>query len=170
MNRVFSLDVRKVAAIENANKGPTGETILFTLVHPIRALSTRMIRLIAILLATLTLDAQRAYSAPPPVGSEAAEIMQPYAEWIHDLHNGPTWCCDVSDARPVEVRRHDGHWQVRFITPAELPTPAPVGWQDVPDAAVVRDSDGRPVASPVGLSIAWWMDGRVRCFTIPGGV
>ena len=111
-----------------------------------------------------------AWDNPPPPGSEAAEIMAPFAEWIHDLHNGSVWCCDVSDARPVEVRRHDGHWQVRFITPAELPAPAPVGWQDVPDAAVVRDGDGRPVVSPVGLSVAWWMDGAVRCFTLPGGV
>ena len=129
-----------------------------------------MIRTLAIIATLATFNPQRAYSAPPAVGSEAWEIMQPYGAWIHDLHNGAVWCCDVSDARPVEVRRHDGRWQVRFITPAALPAPVPVGWQDVPDAAVVRDSDGRPVASPVGLSIAWWLDGVVRCFTIPGGV
>ena len=89
--------------------------------------------------------------------------MAPYVEWIAAQHDAiGRICCDWSDARPVQVRQRAGRWEVLFLHPDELPLPHPVGWQVVPDRSVLQG-----VVSPVGLSVAWWWDGEVRCFALP---
>ncbi len=114
-------------------------------------------------LALSALMAGPALAAPPPVGSEDWNIMSPFADWIQSIHadNG-TWCCDVSDGRPVEARMHNGRWQVHFHPGSEFAGEPPGdGWHDVPPAAVIR------LPNPVGVPIAWWLGGVVRCF-VPG--
>lgn len=120
------------------------------------------------LVGLLTFGLATAMAHPPFQGSEDYEIMTPYSDWIQSVDNSKGWrCCDISDARLVDVRQKDNHWEVKFRYPEDLPAPAPQGWQIVPDDAIVRDSDGKPVSSPAGLTIAWWYAGAVRCFTIP---
>lgn len=101
-----------------------------------------------------------AHAAPPPVGSEDWEVMAPHGAWFKDLKlpSGAS-CCDVADGRPVEARSVGDRWQIRF-RPGQLDG-APAAWVDVPEDAVLR------VANPVGMPIAFWLGGVVRCF-VPG--
>lgn len=127
-----------------------------------------MTRFAAAVILAASVASPAAWSAPPPVGSEDWEIMAPYAAWIETQRDQiGRICCDWSDARPVQVRQRLGKWEVQFVRPRDLPPPYPDGWQVVPDHAVLRDRNGRAVVSPVGLSIAWWYAGEVRCFTVP---
>lgn len=120
------------------------------------------------LVGLLTVGLATAMAHPPFVGSEDWEMLSPYSDWIQEQDNAKGWrCCDIADARIVDVRQNAGHWEVKFRYPEDLPAPAPQGWQVVPDDAIVRDGNGKPVPSPVGLTLAWWYGGSVRCFTIP---
>ncbi len=105
---------------------------------------------------------------PPNPGSEDAELMAPLHAWINAARTaGGLLCCSEADARPVEVRMAVDHWEVRFLHPAELPWPAPDGWQLVPPEAILRDGAGRPIPAPEGIAVAWWYGGSVRCFAEP---
>ena len=110
-------------------------------------------------------------AAPPPAGSEDAEMMAPMHDWINSARNPQGWlCCSEADARPVDVRTRGDHYEVRFMHPDELPDPKPVGWQTVPADAIMRDEHGRAIPAPEGVPVAWWYNGVVRCFAVPGGV
>lgn len=100
-----------------------------------------------------------ALAAPPPVGSEDWQVLAPHAAWITGLRRGGVSCCDLADGRPVEARSRGEGWQVRF-RPGQLEG-APVDWVDVPAEAVIRGEN------PVGLPVAFWYGGQVRCF-VPG--
>ena len=115
-----------------------------------------MTRIIAAAVA-FTLIGLRAYSAPPAAGTEDWLVMHEYREWIEGQHSASgNWCCTIADGRPVQARIVGTHWQV-FVTEAKFPN-SPEGWADVPDALVIRG------ANPVGVPIAWVLDGRVLCF------
>lgn len=115
----------------------------------------------ALLLAAL-LSVGTVQAAPPPKGTEDYEIMADYADWIAQLHVDGVSCCSTADGRPVQARLHGEHWQVRFRA-GQLPG-APTEWTDVRDAAVYRG------ANPVGVPIAWWFGGEIRCFAPPSGI
>lgn len=101
-------------------------------------------------------------AAPPPVGSEDWEIMAPHADWIRWLQRDGVLCCTMADGRPVEARTRGDGWQIRF-RPGQL-AGAPTEWPDVPPAVVMRG------ANPIGVAIAFWLGGVVRCFVPPGGI
>lgn len=101
-----------------------------------------------------------AYAAPPPVGSEDWEILAPHADWINGLAANGMRCCDWSDTRPVKVRTQGDRWQV-WLRAGQIAGAPAERWLDVPDAAVIR------IANPVGMPIASWWGGSVRCFVPP---
>ena len=122
-------------------------------------------------LTVFALSVVPADAAPPPAGSEDAEMMAPMHDWINSARNPQGWlCCSEADARPVDVRTRGDHYEVRFMHPDELPDPKPVGWQTVPADAIMRDEHGRAIPAPEGVPVAWWYNGVVRCFAVPGGV
>ena len=104
-----------------------------------------------------------AHGAPPAVGSEDWEILHPLVEWINGLEANGLRCCDWSDTRPVEARMTAVGWQVRFRAGQIAGAPHDV-WLDVPESALLR------LANPVGMPIASWWYGQVRCFVAPGGI
>lgn len=99
------------------------------------------------------------HAAPPPVGSEDWEIMAPYSEWIRGLQRGGVLCCTMADGRPVEARTRGDRWQVRW-RPGQLEG-APTEWTDVPPDVVMH------MPNPIGIPIAFWLNGQLRCF-VPG--
>ena len=109
---------------------------------------------LALLLATTPASA-----APPPVGSEDWEILSPYADWIRGLQRDGGRGCTSADGRPVEARtlgdRGPGRWR-----PGQL-ADAPTEWTDVPPEVVMH------TANPIGVPIAFWLGGVIRCF-VPG--
>jgi hypothetical protein len=118
-------------------------------------------------MAALTLAAvlfgSSVQAAPPEPGSEDADIMGPYADWVEHQHdaNG-AWCCTISDGRTVEARISGASWEVH-ITPDKFPG-SHDHWQAVPDEKVLR------VPNPTGFPIAWVMNDRIFCFAPPSGV
>lgn len=123
-------------------------------------------------LATATIVAMLVHSAvaaPPPEDSDDYKVMHPYADVITSQHDQlGRWCCTVADGRPVDTHiTGDGHWQVRFIHPETLSDdvvkPPPIGWVDVPDEVVIHGPN------PIGVPIAWWYRGSVRCFLPASG-
>ncbi len=98
-----------------------------------------------------------AQAAPPARGSEQWEILAPHRAWVEGVAGPQGTCCSLADGRAVEARRQGDRWQVLF--PAEAGFPQ--GWQDVPEAAVLGGEN------PVGMPVAWWFQGQVRCF-VPG--
>ena len=109
---------------------------------------------LALLLATTPASA-----APPAVGSEDWEILSPYADWIRGLQRDGVLCCTIADGRPVEARTRGDRWQVRW-RPGQL-ADAPTEWTDVPPEVVMH------TANPIGVPIAFWLGGVIRCF-VPG--
>lgn len=101
--------------------------------------------------------ARPARAAAPPVGSEQWEILHPHRAWVESVAGPQGVCCSLADGRAVEARRVGDRWQVLF--PAEPGFPA--GWQDVPAGVVLGGEN------PVGMPVAWWHGGAVRCF-VPG--
>lgn len=106
---------------------------------------------------------QPAYAAPPAVGSEDWEIMRDHGEWVRNLKNNGVLCCSLSDTRPVQVRTFGGRWQV-WIRKDQIAGAPFEQWLDVPDEAIIRGPN------PVGMAIASWWGGKVRCFVPPGGI
>lgn len=104
-----------------------------------------------------------ANAAPPAPGTEDYDILKPHGEWIRTLRANGMLCCDWSDTRPVKVRTVGDRWQI-WLRPDQI-IGAPVEqWLDVPDDAIIRGDN------PVGMAIASWWGGRVRCFVPPGGI
>lgn len=112
--------------------------------------------LLALLISTA------AHAAPPPVGSEDWEVMAPWSDWIRGLQHEGVICCTMADGRPVEARTRGDRWQVRW-RPGQL-TGAPTEWTDVPPDVVMR------MANPIGVPIAFWLGGVIRCFVPAGGI
>ena len=107
-----------------------------------------------------------AHAKAPPITSEDWEVLHEYRHWIESAGSENGRCCDIADGRMVQVRVKDGRYQVQFLHPETLDVPRPSGWYDVPDKAIIRDSDGHPAPNPVGVPIAWWFQGYVRCFAM----
>jgi hypothetical protein len=115
------------------------------------------------LVVALLLLTSPALGAPPPPGSEDAQVMGPYKDWITSQHDGAgRWCCDIGDGRPVEARTQGNHWQAH-ITPDHFPGETD-RWQDIPDERIVKSGN------PTGVAILWMYQGRVQCFAVPSGV
>ena len=111
----------------------------------------------------MMLVAGRAWSAPPPVGSDDWNIMAPFREWVTTQHDTlGRWCCDIGDGRPVEARIADNHWEVH-VTPQHWPGETD-RWIAVPDEKVTHN------ANPTGAPILWLYRSRVQCFAPPDGV
>lgn len=130
----------------------------------------------ALLAALLALaSCEPAYAAPPPAGSPDANALAPYSAWIEQQetpHGGR--CCSDADGREVDARiSADGHYEVRFVHPEDIPEggPEPGRWYPVPDANVLH------AANPSGAPIAWWYpslstmqhDSPIRCFAPADG-
>lgn len=147
-----------VSDVLNARRDP-GDKIL-------AALGFRKIvgyrKVAAALLLTLALSLP-AHAAPPAPGSEDYEILLPHRAWINGLAANGMRCCDWSDTRPVKVRTVGERWQVWFRRGQIAGAPSEQ-WLDVPASAVIRGDN------PVGMAIASWWGGQVRCFVAPGGI
>jgi hypothetical protein len=115
---------------------------------------------LALCLALAACKPLPAYAAPPAPGSEDWEILHPHADWINGLEAGGMRCCDWSDTRPVKVRTVGDRWQV-WLRRGQIAGAPAEQWLDVPDAAVLR------IPNPVGMAIASWWGGQVRCFVPP---
>lgn len=116
---------------------------------------------LATAIALLTL-LEPCWAAPPPPGSEDAEILGAFAQWIRVQHGvDGRWCCDISDGRPLhddEIRRNGDAIEV-FVSRAHWFTaPEPGVWMTVPVSARIH------TPNPVGIPIVWFYDGRVWCF------
>lgn len=102
-------------------------------------------------------------AAPPPPDSEDYELLHPFAEWIGKVRNAKQQlCCNIGDGTVVDVREVLGVKQIHFRAFDRFPD-APRGWVDVPDDAIVVESNQS------GMPIAWWYQGRVRCFLDTSG-
>ena len=102
-------------------------------------------------------------AAPPPVGSDDWNVMEPYAQWVRAQHDQRGyWCCDISDGRPVDARINGDHWEVH-VTPAHFPG-EPDHWLPVPQSKLIR------AGNPTGTPIVWLLHGVVQCFAPPDGV
>lgn len=119
-------------------------------------------RAVLLALALLSCKPLPAYAAPPAPGSEDWEVMSPFADWIRGLQRDGVLCCTMADGRPVQARTKGEHWQVRW-RPGQLEG-APTDWIDVPPSVVLR------VPNPIGMPIAFWLGGALRCFVPPGGI
>lgn len=114
-------------------------------------------------LFALAVAGSYAFGAPPPKGSEDWEILSPHAEWIRSVATlDGSICCTIADGRPVDARSRGATWQVKW-RPGQLEG-APTDWIDVPEDVVIR------VPNPTGFPIAFWLQGKLRCFVPPGGV
>jgi hypothetical protein len=142
-----------------ARHAPDAELALALILEMARERLAAMGQVVLVLCAL----AASAQAAPPVVGSEDWEILHPHAAWINGLEAGGMRCCDWSDTRPVEARAGGAGWQVRFRAGQIAGAPHGV-WMDVPEAAVLR------LANPVGMPIASFWGGQVRCFVPPGGI
>lgn len=111
----------------------------------------------------LAVVASTAVAAPPPVGSEDWEILEPHAEWIKGLTAAGMRCCDWSDTRPVRVRTVGDGWQV-WLRKGQIEGAPAEQWLDVPPEAIIHGEN------PVGMAIASWWGGKVRCFVPPGAI
>ena len=122
-----------------------------------------MNRLLIALIVAAALSPPPAGAAPPPPGSEDYELLHPFADFIGRVRNTKRQlCCNIADGTVVDDREVDGRAQIRFRAFDRFPD-APRGWIDVPeDAAVVERND-------TGLPVAWWFQGRVRCYLKPSG-
>jgi hypothetical protein len=109
-----------------------------------------MKRTVALLLLT---------AAGPAPGSEQWQLLSPHRAWIQGVSGPKGRCCDLADGRAVDVRQGPAGWQVRFPTEPGFPP----GWVDVPEDAVIAE------ANPVGLPVAWYYQGVVRCFVLNSG-
>lgn len=100
-----------------------------------------------------------AFANPPPAGSEDAQVMGPYKDWIINQHQAKSGvgCCAIADGRLVEERTVGNHYEVRLLHPETLENP-PLGWVEVPVEAIL------PGANPVGSPIAWYVGHTIRCF------
>ncbi len=114
---------------------------------------------LALCLSLAACKPQPAYAAPPAEGSEDWEIMHPHADWIRQLQHGGVLCCTLADGRPVEARTRGDRWQVRW-RPGQLEG-APTDWTDVPPEVVMSGHN------PIGVPIAFWLAGVIRCFVPP---
>lgn len=103
------------------------------------------------------------HAAPPAVGSEDWEILHPHGEWIRSLRANGMMCCDWSDTRPVKVRTVGDHWQI-WLRPGQIEGAPAETWLDVPPDAVIHGPN------PVGVAIASYWGGKVRCFVPPGAI
>lgn len=103
-----------------------------------------------------------ALAAPPPVGSEDWEIMAPFSDWIRELQHEGILCCTMADGRPVQARTRGETWQVRW-RPGQLAN-APTDWVDVPEKVILR------IPNPIGMPIAFYLGGQIRCFVPPGAI
>jgi hypothetical protein len=122
-------------------------------------------------MAAAVLMIRPAGASPPAPGSEDAQIMAPYQDWItsrsDQYHNA---CCDIGDGRPVEADittvDEDGerrtHWRAH-VTPKHFPD-QPDHWVVVPDEKIVLG------ANPTGSPILWLYKGLVQCFAPPAGL
>ena len=131
-----------------------------------------MNRISAVVLGVMLLASNVVKANPPDITSPEYQELLPYSDWIQQQYNQAALrCCDIGDARPVEVRTVNNHYQVWFIHPESLTIQpgmhAPVGWQDVPDYAILKDAKGRPIHAPDGINLAWWYNNEVRCFALP---
>lgn len=114
------------------------------------------------LVALLCMFIAIAHAAGPAPGSDDWQIMQPFAEQISRLRMHGSFCCAAADGRPVDAQRggkSSTGWQVRFRRGNGIGAPAGV-WLDVPADAV--DPSSPP--NPVGVPIAWYRAGAIRCF------
>ncbi len=116
----------------------------------------------AVLAALAVLPVQ---AAPPPPGSDQAEMMAPHGDWIRRQRSSTgVNCCDWSDGRVVQPhqvrRRPDGVWEVFYARDV---------WDDGTDVwLVVPASAVLPTLSPVGLPVAWILRSRVLCLALGG--
>lgn len=106
--------------------------------------------MIRIILAGALLLSVPVLAAPPPAGSPQAEMMAPYAEWIHGLTNPTTGqgCCSLSDCRVVDYRLTADGYEA-FIDHQTFPG-APDAWLKVPEQVVVHRQN------PTGFAVACW--------------
>lgn len=114
------------------------------------------------LAAFLCVGAAVANAAPPSPGSEDAELMADFADWVKAQHAGNgRLCCDIADGRPLhddEIRRQDGKTEVFISRRHWANAPEPGQWMVVPGDAIVHASN------PLGMPIVWFFYGTVRCF------
>jgi len=130
----------------------------------------RMARRCCLVASALVL--RTAMAMPPAPGSEGAQLMEPYKEWIttqRDQYQNP--CCDIGDGRPVDadmvtivdadhVRRT--HWRAH-VTPAHFPGELD-HWVIVPDEKIIVGKN------PIGIPVLWLYHGLVQCFAPPAGL
>lgn len=112
-------------------------------------------------LAALIWSAATAH--PPEPGSEQANEMAPYSDWIRGLRSplSGTPCCDASDCRTVVYRIKDGHYEA-FIS-RENWTDAPDTWIAVPDDVVLPPQKRGPIA--IACWAKWhWPSSGFFCF------
>lgn len=111
---------------------------------------------------SLILTPLQAFAAPPPKGSEDAQLMAGFESWFTSQSSDLSgWCCDISDGRPLaesELRRQGNTLSV-FVSKHHWDSaPEPGRWYPVPTGAIIHKPN------PVGVPIAWFYAGRIWCF------
>jgi hypothetical protein len=124
---------------------------------------TRIILAAIPALLLLCAFASVARAAPPPVGSDDWNIMKGYEKWVIEQHDTlGRWCCSTEDARPVEARINDDHWEAH-VRPEQFPGEAD-RWVIIPPEKIIK------AGNPVGVALLWLYQGRPQCFSPPDGV
>ena len=116
-------------------------------------------------LALAMLLTTQAYAMPPEPGSEQANLMRGFKEWIEDQHSDDgTYCCTSSDGRVIfdnEIRRGSTtRWEIFYSSKSF--SDGTDRWLAVPDGAIL------PQASPIGMPVAWVVNSKVYCLALGG--
>ena len=115
------------------------------------------------MISTYSPGASPSSGTTPPPGSRDAKLLAGFEEWVRSQYTRDgQWCCTMSDGRPLdadEIRIVDGGYQVKWST--RHWTAGNDEWIAVDPGSVLHD------ASPIGMHIAWIMNGRVYCLAVP---
>ena len=91
------------------------------------------------------------HAAPPPSGSDDAQLLAPFADWLRDQHDLATGiaCCSLADCRAVAWRTAGSEVEV-LVSSGKFPE-GPDAWLQVPQTVIQRGAQ-----NPTGLAVVCW--------------